>query len=128
MYITACTDGDVEDRYVWYIYVLLVEGYTIFMYIIACTDGGVVDRPCRLYIRIIGAVLPEPGFTCTVLYAHMTMLLTDCGKVDLAVILNSQCAYYMRSGDIFSCSMCAGYISGGKDTCQVGKQSQPSNG
>ena len=32
--------------------------------------------------------------------------------------------YYMNKGDIFTSNICAGYTSGGKDTCQVGDKSQ----
>lgn len=39
-------------------------------------------------------------------------------EVDIAVIPNSQCQYYMSKGDIFPSTLCAGYARGGKDTCQ----------
>ena len=46
-------------------------------------------------------------------------IVSNLRAVDIAVIPNSQCQYYMNSGDIFSSTMCAGYTHGGKDTCQV---------
>ena len=46
-------------------------------------------------------------------------VVDDLREVDMTVIPNNQCKYYMNQGDIVSSSLCAGYLHGGKDTCQV---------
>ena len=46
-------------------------------------------------------------------------IVTNLREVDVSVIPNPQCKLYMNQGDVFKTTICAGYASGGKDTCQV---------
>ena len=40
-------------------------------------------------------------------------------EVDVPIMSNNQCKYYLGSSAVFDSNICAGYSQGGKDACQV---------
>ena len=41
-------------------------------------------------------------------------------EVDLPILSNNLCQYYMGRNAVHGSNICAGYSQGGKDSCQVG--------
>ncbi|PVD36149.1 hypothetical protein C0Q70_03122 [Pomacea canaliculata] len=73
------------------------------------------------------ACLPEAGekfdgMVCTVTGWGSTHedgdVVRFLQEVDLPILTNSLCSYYLNEGDVHDYNMCAGYTQGGKDSCQ----------